>query len=123
MNRFLDGVVGGWTVSTIVTFQTGTPISIGMASARLADGTQRPNVICPSVASGFSYHQAAANGQNIALGADIDPNSASVFNASCFADPEIRLPATLRAISRCFVATEYTTLTCRSASNSRFAKI
>jgi hypothetical protein len=87
MNRFLDGVIGGWSISTFVTFQTGTPISIVMASPRLADGNQRPNVICPVVSSGFSYHQAAANGQDLAAGANIDPNSASVFNANCFADP------------------------------------
>ena len=87
MNRFLDGVIGGWAVSTFVTFQTGTPISIVMSSARLADGTQRPDVLCPMVSSGFSYHQAAANGQNLAAGANIDANSASVFNGSCFGDP------------------------------------
>jgi hypothetical protein len=87
MNHVLDGVVGGWTISAFVTFQTGTPISIVMASPQLADGNQRPNVICSTPASGFSYHQAAANGQNIANGANLDPNSASVFNASCFADP------------------------------------
>ncbi|HUL32607.1 MAG TPA: TonB-dependent receptor [Candidatus Eisenbacteria bacterium] len=87
MNRVLDGIVGGWSISTIVTFQTGTPISIMMASPRLADGNQRPNVVCGSPGSGFSYHQAAANGQDLASGADIDPNSASVFNANCFADP------------------------------------
>lgn len=87
MNRFLDGVIGGWSISTFVTFQTGTPISITMANPRLADGNQRPNVICSAVSSGFSYHQAAANGQQLAAGANIDPNSASVFNASCFADP------------------------------------
>ena len=87
MNPVLDAIVGGWTVSTIVSFQTGTPISLSMASARLADGNQRPNQICPSVTSGFSYHQAAANGQNIALGADLDPNSASVINTSCLSDP------------------------------------
>lgn len=87
MNRILDGIVGGWTISAFVTFQKGTPISLVMAGGRLADGTQRPDVICPSVSSGFSYHQAAANGQNIALGADLDPSTASVINASCFADP------------------------------------
>jgi len=87
MNRVLDGVIGGWSISTFVTFQTGTPISIVMANPRLADGNQRPNVLCPSVSSGFSYHQAAANGQSIASGANLDPNSASVFNASCFGDP------------------------------------
>ena len=87
MNRVLDGVIGGWTISAFVTFQTGTPISIVMASSQLADGNQRPNVICGAPSSGFSYHQAAANGQDIASGANLDPNSASVFNASCFADP------------------------------------
>ena len=30
---------------------------------------------------------AAANGQHIASGANLDRNSASVYNASCFADP------------------------------------
>jgi len=87
MNRVLDGVIGGWTISAFVTFQTGTPISIVMANPRLADGNQRPSVVCGAPASGFSYHQAAANGQDIASGANLDPNSASVFNASCFADP------------------------------------
>jgi Carboxypeptidase regulatory-like domain/TonB dependent receptor len=87
MNRFLDGIIGGWAISAFVTFQTGTPISIVMANPRLADGNQRPSVVCGAPASGFSYHQAAANGQDIASGANLDPNSASVFNASCFADP------------------------------------
>jgi hypothetical protein len=92
MNRVLDGVIGGWAISAFVTFQTGTPISIVMASPRLADGNQRPNVICGAPASGFSYHQAAANGQDISSGANLDPNSASVFNASCFADPGDQIP-------------------------------
>jgi hypothetical protein len=87
MNRILDGVAGGWTISAFVTFQTGTPISIVMASPQLADGNQRPNVICAAPGSGFSYHQAAANGQDIASGANLDPSTASVFNANCFADP------------------------------------
>jgi len=87
MNRVLDGIVGGWAISTFLTFQTGTPISIVMLNPRLADGNQRPNVVCSNVGSGFSYHQAAANGQDLASGANIDPNSASVFNANCFADP------------------------------------
>jgi len=87
MNRVLDAVVGGWAISTIVTFQTGTPISIIMAEPRLADGNQRPEVVCSAVGSGFSYHQAAANGQNLAAGGNVDPASASVFNGNCFSDP------------------------------------
>jgi hypothetical protein len=80
MNRILDAVVGGWSASTILTFQTGTPISITMASGRVADGNQRPNVICSQVSSGISYHQAASNG----LSGNGNP---SVFNSACFADP------------------------------------
>jgi hypothetical protein len=94
MNRVLDGVIGGWSISTFVTFQTGTPISIVMANPRLADGNQRPNVLCSAVSSGFSYHQAAANGQDIANGAPLDPSTASVFNANCFGDPGDQVPGT-----------------------------
>ena len=87
MNRFLDGVVGGWAISTILTFQTGTPITLGLDSPRLASGSQRPDVVCAAVSSGISYHQAAANGLSIENGANLDPASASIFNPSCFADP------------------------------------
>jgi hypothetical protein len=73
MNRVLDGVAGGWTLSTIVTLQTGQPIDIGMSQPTLDDGTQRPNVVC-NPGSGVSPHQSALTGQ-------------SVFNSSCFADP------------------------------------
>ena len=81
MNRVLDGIVGGWSASAILTFQTGTPIPIVMDSsiARLADGNQRPNVVCSQLSSGLSYHAAASTG-------------ASVFNASCFADPGDQVP-------------------------------
>jgi hypothetical protein len=80
MSRFLDGVVGGWTISTIITLQSGQPLPIAMAVPRLADGNQRPNVICGGgLSSGISYHQAAATGQ-------------SLFNPSCFADPGDQMP-------------------------------
>ena len=81
MNRVLDGFVGGWSASTILTFQKGTPISLVMDpnSARLADGNQRPDVVCPQVSSGISYHAAASTG-------------ASVFNLNCFAAPADQVP-------------------------------
>jgi hypothetical protein len=79
MNRILDAVVGGWTLSTILTFQSGTPITIGLASPRLDDGTQRPEVLCPQLSTGISYHAAAATGT-------------SVFNANCFGDPGDQVP-------------------------------
>ncbi len=74
MNRVLDAFVGGWSISTILTFQTGTPLTIGIADARFADGTQRPNVICPQLSTGISYHQAAATG-------------APILNENCFENP------------------------------------
>jgi Carboxypeptidase regulatory-like domain len=79
MNRVVDGVIGGWTISTIITLQSGQPLPIGMAVPRLADGNQRPNVVCPKLSSGISYHQAAATGD-------------SVFYESCFADPGDQMP-------------------------------
>ena len=80
MNRVLDTIIGGWAVSTILTFQSGTPIHIGLNSPQLADGAQRPNVVCSQVSSGVSYHQAAMNG----LSGNGNP---SVFNDACFEEP------------------------------------
>jgi hypothetical protein len=74
MNRWLDAVIGGWSVSSTFTFQSGQPIAIGMSIPRLADGNQRPNVTCPHPATGISYHTAAATG-------------APYIDVGCFADP------------------------------------
>ena len=79
MNRVLDGFIGGWQISTLITLQSGQPLPIAMAVPRLADGNQRPNVVCGALSSGISYHQAAATGE-------------SLFNASCFADPGDQVP-------------------------------
>src|SRR5207245_9823810 len=40
MNHILDGFVGGWTFSTILTFQSGQPIDFGMSQPTLDDGNQ-----------------------------------------------------------------------------------
>jgi len=79
MNRALDAIFGGWSVSTILTFQTGTPLTLGLADARLADGSQRPDVLCPQLTTGISYHEAAATGQPL-------------LNAACFGDPGDQVP-------------------------------
>src|SRR5581483_9356603 len=81
MNRVLDAAIGGWSVSSNVTLQSGLPVAIRMSRNRLADGSQRPNVSCGNVASGVSYKDAASallNGASSGL---------SVFNPSCFSDP------------------------------------
>lgn len=74
MNRVVDAVIGGWSISTIVTFQSGTPIYIGLADARLVNGSQRPDLSCSTVSTGLSYHAAAASGLPL-------------IDANCFSDP------------------------------------
>ncbi len=74
MNRVLDGIVGNWSLDGFVTLQSGQPLAIGMNSPRLADGNQRPNVVCSQLTSGLSFTQAAITG-------------GSYLNSDCFADP------------------------------------
>jgi len=81
MNRALDGVIGGWSVSTLVTEQSGQPMAIGMSTARLATGNQRPNVVCSQLKTGASMHSVALNWQNAGNGGPV------FLNANCFADP------------------------------------
>jgi hypothetical protein len=74
MNRVGDAIVGGWSLETFLTFQTGQPIAIQMDSPRLTDGNQRPNVVCSQLKTGISFDQAAATGQ-------------PYLNVDCFGDP------------------------------------
>jgi hypothetical protein len=86
MNRVIDGVVGGWQLTTLTTFQTGQPLDIFMSNARLADGNQRPNVVCPkasSLTTGISIHNAAEYGN-------------PWLNTNCFADPGDQQPGNAR---------------------------
>ncbi|MGA8763990.1 MAG: TonB-dependent receptor [Candidatus Sulfotelmatobacter sp.] len=78
MNRFLDAAVGGWSMSTLITEQSGQPLAIPMASPRLMDGTQRPNVLCAG-GTGISSNQAAIN-------------QTAVLDVNCFADPGDQVP-------------------------------
>jgi hypothetical protein len=81
MNRILDAAIGGWSVSSNVTAQSGLPVAVRMSRNRLADGSQRPNVSCGNVSTGVSYKDAASellNGASSGL---------SVFNPTCFSDP------------------------------------
>ena len=74
-NRVVDGVAGGWQINAYFTYQSGLPISVYMATGRLADGSQRPNV-SGDPRSAYSLQQVVASG-----GAD------NFFNASAFSDP------------------------------------
>ncbi|HXI38393.1 MAG TPA: TonB-dependent receptor [Bryobacteraceae bacterium] len=81
MNRVVDAVIGGWSASSNVTLQTGQPVHIQMAHARLSGGRQRPNLTCSNPGTGVSYKDAAAALLNGAS------DGISVFNSACFADP------------------------------------
>jgi hypothetical protein len=83
MNRALDGVIGGWSISTLFTEQSGQPMNIGMANARLSNGTQRPEIPCPQLKSGWSMHAVALQWGNVG-GGNATP---SYFNPLCFQDP------------------------------------
>jgi hypothetical protein len=82
MNRALDGVVGGWQLTTLTTFQTGQPLPVAMGNARIADGNQRPDVTCAkstSLTTGISIHDAGRYGT-------------PYLNTDCFADPGDQQP-------------------------------
>jgi hypothetical protein len=81
MNRALDAVVGGWRMTALVTFQSGQPLNIHMNDPRLADGNQRPNLLCKASAltTGISIHKAGMTGL-------------PYLNSSCFADPGDQQP-------------------------------
>ena len=81
MNRVLDGVIGGWSVATMITEQSGQPMAIGMATGRLANGSQRPDVVCSQLKTGISMHTVALNWQNAGNGGP------AFLNPNCFADP------------------------------------
>jgi hypothetical protein len=79
MNRVLDAIVGGWNISSLITEQSGQPLSIPVANGgRLTDGNQRPNVLCGG-GMGISNDQGAIN-------------QTPVINVNCFADPGDQMP-------------------------------
>jgi hypothetical protein len=84
MNRAVDAVVGGWSISTLVTQQSGQPMALSMSNARLANGTQRPQVICPQFRTpGATMHNVALQWANVGSGIA----TPSYFNGICFGDP------------------------------------
>ena len=63
MNRVLDAIVGGWALNSVVTLQSGQPMALYNQRGLLADGNQRPNVICSQLSTGLSYREAAEYGR------------------------------------------------------------
>ncbi|MGA2647615.1 MAG: carboxypeptidase regulatory-like domain-containing protein [Candidatus Sulfotelmatobacter sp.] len=88
MNRALNAAVGGWSIATLVTEQSGQPMAIGMSNPRLANGSQRPNVVCSQLKTGLSMKDVATNWE---LNSEAEGNGvapvASFINPNCFADP------------------------------------
>ncbi|HEX4486289.1 MAG TPA: TonB-dependent receptor, partial [Terriglobales bacterium] len=78
-NRVTDAILGGWSLNNFLTLQSGQPLAVIMSDNRLADGNQRPNIICPQLRTGISYRQAAQSG---------DP----YLNQDCFGDPGDNVP-------------------------------
>jgi hypothetical protein len=88
MNRALDAVIGGWSIATMITEQSGQPMAISDSFARLDGGTQRPSVVCSQLKSGMSLKTVALNWQaNAVAEGNGNPPVAAFFNPNCFADP------------------------------------
>jgi hypothetical protein len=79
MNSIFDAIVGGWSLDSFVTFQSGQPIAIFNSESRITDGNQRPNVVCPQLTTGISIREAARTAQ-------------PYLNQACFADPGDNIP-------------------------------
>jgi len=58
MNGVLDAVIGGWSLSSLLTLQTGQPVPFGVSAPRLTDGFQRANILC-NPSTGRSLHDVA----------------------------------------------------------------
>ncbi|MFY9741104.1 MAG: hypothetical protein WAK21_03825, partial [Candidatus Sulfotelmatobacter sp.] len=87
MNRGLDAVIGGWSIATMITQQSGQPMAIGMSDPRLANGSQRPNVVCSQLKTGLSMKDVAINWEQNGNAENDGTPTASFINSGCFADP------------------------------------
>lgn len=92
MNRAVDAVVGGWSVATMITEQSGQPLAITDSFGRLANGSQRPNMVCPQVRTSYSPHAVASNWILNGNNENGSQPPFSMFNWNCFADPGDQIP-------------------------------
>jgi hypothetical protein len=79
MNRVLDGVVGGWSLYSFLTLQSGQPIAVYDSAGLLADGNQRPEITCGQLTTGISWKEAARTQQPF-------------LNQNCFANAGDNIP-------------------------------
>jgi hypothetical protein len=93
MNRAVDAVIGGWSVATLLTQQSGQPMAIGLNNPLLANGSQRPNTVCSQLKSGTSMHDVALQWQTNPAAINLgNPPVNTFFNANCFSDPGDNIP-------------------------------
>jgi hypothetical protein len=79
MNSFADAVLGGWSLYSFLTLQSGQPIAVYDSDGLLADGNQRPDVACSQLRTGISYKEAARTGN-------------PYLNQDCFSFPGDNVP-------------------------------
>jgi Carboxypeptidase regulatory-like domain len=93
MNRIEDALIGGWSVATLMTQQSGQPMALGLNNPLLANGSQRPSTVCSQLKSGTSMHDVALQWQtNQAAISNGNPPVNTFFNANCFSDPGDQIP-------------------------------
>jgi hypothetical protein len=98
MNRILDGAIGGWELSSIITVQSGSALQITMANGNLWDGAvQRPNLIGNPCASGsvFSKLNNYFNLNSFSSPDDYTYGSAPRYLSSCRGPDTVNEDATL----------------------------
>ena len=79
MNRVVDAVAGGWSLYSFLTIQSGQPLAVADSAGLLADGNQRPNIVCSQLTTGISFKEAARTQQ-------------PYLNQNCFAGAGDNLP-------------------------------
>ena len=81
MNGVAEAIVGGWSLDSFLTLQSGQPIAIVHSYAgRLTDGNQRPNVICSQLTTGIEL-STKRRGRELPY-----------LNQDCFGDPGDNIP-------------------------------
>lgn len=76
-NRALDWIAGGWQANGILSFTSGQPIALSLASGVLPGATQRANLLCYPGTSG-----------------SVEDRLNDYFNTACFSRPAPYVPGT-----------------------------
>ena len=105
--RLTNAVVGGWQLSPILTYASGTPLGVGVAGNPLGAGGNRPNIV-PGVNPQLDYSNAYKGLPVINAAAFSDPGPWALGNAKRILDT-LRSPFNLNedvALAKYFYFTE-----------------